>query len=808
MRRRLRTFAVAGPLAPILAPLLVFHEGLAGRGALMPADGYATYLPWFQHAARAWRHGELPGWNAYAFGGSPLLAVSQAGVYYPPNWLHVFLPPLMALNLAVVLHFVTAGTGVWLLARRLTGDSLGATAAGLAFGLCGFFFAHVGHPSMIASAAWLPWVFYGYELLRERITPRRLLLASGCLALSFVAGHSQLAFTVVLALGLYALGVGLLVPKADRGHPFLACAALMAVALGLAAAQLLPTTRYLPDSSRARVSYEDAMTYSMPVSHTPLVLFPYLYGGNLDSGPSVAPYRGTWNLTELSAYPGMAALVLAAAGFGAARRDRRLLVLAGSAAVTALLALGPKTPLSRIVYHLPIYGDFRSWARYLIVTDLAVAVLAAYGVRALRSPRADERRSAMVRALAAAVVLAGLAVVVPRLAAIQGFLPEGGAQFWSLALPAAAAAGGAAAAAALGRRARFAPLLLVAVIFADAVGSFGWHYEWRMGSLPAAEVEANKGSRRTLWGGVVDQDGGLDRYLFIGADVTVTYPDFVGATDYKALLTANGSGPLAPGDYLETLGMSAFGGIGSPERLWAPNGRILDLLRVTTVLVDSALAPAVPVGSPLGSGTPVAGTSLVRYERIPTLPEAFVVGRAELRPRSEVVAALHGTEPFDPAELALLEQPCAPCPTKGGGGAPGSVERSVFEDNSVHVDVTAERPAMLVVSRPWLPGWRAQVDGRRAPVVRVDGLVQGVAVPAGHHRVSLRYVPPGARAGMALSLVTLAALLAWWGVSRRRRSTPPGHDPSPVGRSDHAHLRGDRRPPTPPLAPAERRIGR
>ncbi|MGH3116851.1 MAG: hypothetical protein ACRDQ2_06995, partial [Gaiellales bacterium] len=296
MRRRLRALACAGPLAPILVPVVVFANALLGRQTLMPGDGYATYLPWFQHAARAWRHGELPGWNAYAFAGSPLLAVSQAGVYYPPNWLHLLVSPLLALNLAVVLHFVLAGTGAWLLARRLTGDILGATTAGLVFGLCGFFFGHVGHPSMIASAAWLPWVFFGFELVRERMTPGRLLLASGSLALAFLAGHSQLAFTIVLALGVYAAGIGLLVPKPDRGRPFLACIVLVLVGVGLAAAQLLPTARYLPESSRARLSYDDAMTYSLPLSHTPLIIFPYLYGNNNDSGPFATPYRGQWNL--------------------------------------------------------------------------------------------------------------------------------------------------------------------------------------------------------------------------------------------------------------------------------------------------------------------------------------------------------------------------------------------------------------------------------------------------------------------------------------------------------------------------------
>jgi uncharacterized membrane protein YfhO len=51
------------------------------------------------------------------------------------------------------------------------------------------------------------------------------------------------------------------------------------------------------------------------------------------------------------------------------------------------------------------------------------------------------------------------------------------------------------------------------------------------------------------------------------------------------------------------------------------------------------------------------------------------------------------------------------------------------------------------------------IDGQVAPVVRVDGLVQGVPVPAGSHRVELAYRAPGLRASFLITLGTLAAIL-------------------------------------------------
>jgi uncharacterized membrane protein YfhO len=86
----------------------------------------------------------------------------------------------------------------------------------------------------------------------------------------------------------------------------------------------------------------------------------------------------------------------------------------------------------------------------------------------------------------------------------------------------------------------------------------------------------------------------------------------------------------------------------------------------------------------------------------------------------------------------------------------------------VRVELDADRPAMLVLSQAWFPGWRASVDGRAAPVVRVDGVVQGVPVPAGRHQVDLTYRAPGLRVGAALSAFSLLGLVGWAVAARWR----------------------------------------
>ena len=61
------------------------------------------------------------------------------------------------------------------------------------------------------------------------------------------------------------------------------------------------------------------------------------------------------------------------------------------------------------------------------------------------------------------------------------------------------------------------------------------------------------------------------------------------------------------------------------------------------------------------------------------------------------------------------------------------------------------------------PGWEFRVDGRPARDERGVGILHGVRVPAGEHRVTARYRPPGLIAGAALSLLGVGLLVgaAW-----------------------------------------------
>ncbi len=95
-------------------------------------------------------------------------------------------------------------------------------------------------------------------------------------------------------------------------------------------------------------------------------------------------------------------------------------------------------------------------------------------------------------------------------------------------------------------------------------------------------------------------------------------------------------------------------------------------------------------------------------------------------------------------------------------------------DTGITGRVEAKQAGLLVTSIPGERGWKAEVDGKPAEIRLFGGAMAGVELPAGQHTVSFRYTPPGLYAGLALSLVSAAALAILWFKSQRHHRPVAG----------------------------------
>src|SRR5262249_9369547 len=126
---------------------------------------------------------------------------------------------------------------------------------------------------------------------------------------------------------------------------------------------------------------------------------------------------------------------------------------------------------------------------------------------------------------------------------------------------------------------------------------------------------------------------------------------------------------------------------------------------------------------------------------------------------------------FDPRRTALLEGSAAGLEaTEEDGSFSGSARVTRRTANGLFIETSANRASVLVASEINYPGWIAWIDGRRAPIITADYLLRSIILPAGSHRVEMRYTAPAARLGAWISLIALVviAALALTGFQRGR----------------------------------------
>jgi hypothetical protein len=132
---------------------------------------------------------------------------------------------------------------------------------------------------------------------------------------------------------------------------------------------------------------------------------------------------------------------------------------------------------------------------------------------------------------------------------------------------------------------------------------------------------------------------------------------------------------------------------------------------------------------------------------------------------------------FDPRRLAWLEDDkqseLGPYLSGGMSWPSERVEVRYPTPLSVELEATLESPGLVVLADVDYPGWELTIDGRPAPIHRVNWLMRGAAVRAGTHHLVYSYAPRSFRIGGVVSILGLG-VLALLGVACARRPVDRG----------------------------------
>ncbi len=795
-------------IALVLA--LLFADVLVGDRTLYFRDIYNNHLPLKALQAGQILAGELPLWNPGLSGGQPLLANLNIFTFHPSTLLFLALDPVSAVNWTVFLQLLLAGWSSFLLARRLGWGEAGALFTALAFTLSGYMLSLGNLLNMLNSAAWLPltaWFFLGWRRTRSPLAGAGCLLS---LAVQLLGGDPGMVLATVLLLALLIFRRSeSAVPRRPRWRELASVAGLSVAAAGLCGLQLLPFRELLQQTVRGwGFTYRGATFWSTHPLRLAELHLPAFFG---DVNSTVAGALWGHRLFDdgfpliLSVYAGQAVLLFAAAALLRLRRDRDVVLFGLFLVAGLVLSLGGHTPLYRLVYALPVAGGMRFPSRFLIMVTLALALLAgkAFGRLAAGDSSSPARDRVFSRLCVAAMAWSGVAALVLALTTLRGD--------WAVGLIARAAEIDPAG-----------PVLREAL--SGLLGRGLLAQVFLLGSAALTWAVLNGRLRRPLFAGFV--------LALLAADLCI----FGAGVNFRTDRTFFSSVPPAAEAIRADAGRSGLIRIYREDKpkgfridppaeekewicLWdrsllsPPSGLLLGVgydLGVTTDLlsprstaeaarrmysggvqerslmwnlcaVDYVLGfddPGVPGLLPIHRTNDFSTISMRVNRNHGALPRVRLVASGLPVNQGEEFDQVFAAG-FDPQHQVVLsgdtdERPPSIPTVAEGDVTPGRCGIVLDSPATVTVELDSPQPAWLVLADSWFPGWEAEVDGERRPILRANGLHRAVRVGPGDQVVTFTYRPGSWRAGLLLSLATAVTLGLFFGLALFRRRAGEG----------------------------------
>jgi hypothetical protein len=668
-------------------------------------------------------HFEAPLWTNDLGTGQPLLGDAQSAPFAPLHLLALPLTAAKAMTVAVAWQMLLAMLCMHALLHRLGAGTAGRVLAALAFSWSTFAIAWAYHPGGMA-AAWLPGLLLAL-LLTAAGAPGGfggLVAFAAGMALS---GHPETLAQCSLAAVIVAVVLTAGITPGGRlafWRRFVLAAGLAAC---LCAPVLLPLAAAIPESQRA-AAVRVSPFQQQPIAFSPRSLITALqpdYYGNPRDHVWEAPPKPPSNFNEsCTGYAGLLCLGLALAGSLLGGR-RCVWIMAGG---IAALAIALRVPvLHEVYYRLPVIGQ-GSTGRLTMFWVTAVAIVS--GLTLELWEKSKGRRWVATAALL--LVTAGFAALPPPPA------------IWEQAAWIAGLAGAAAALAGLHLPPlrRWFPWLVVGGAGLELLVLMGRYQPVVPAELDLAPPPVVRflQAQRAL-----DPTG---RVAAAGWNLVPNLSALYGLWD------ARSDDPMRPADVTRLFAGRLMGLRGwPPQQLTLAPGR-LDQRFLNYLGVRHFLAPhdeAMPepwqkefegIGGVVW-GNPQALPLFTFPRRLRRLPDRDAALEAALTSeRLRTVAIL-----CDAAADTADQQ--------------GEVRGIHALANGFDLEVSSPTGGVVASSVSFATGWRGTANGKRASVVEVNAGFLGVQVPAGTHRVELRYRPLGWTLGWVLCGLAAAA----WG---------------------------------------------
>jgi len=759
--------------------LAFFDKAIASRFVFVERDLAGFFIPPKYLWVSLVKSLQLPLWNPYNYSGIPLIATLQPGVFYPPHIFYLFLPFHVVWNWLIILHFVLAGTTIFLFLRYLKTSNTGAFIGGIVFMLSGYLLSVHNLLPHLFSVSWFPLIIMFFIKAMDEKKTRYIAYTSICLSMQFLAGAPEIVMMTVSVLFLFALFIFLFQHgQSQRIHMRVLCfMVVICVFFLISSVQLIPfyeLSRY--SIRKGGLPYHEAITWSFAWKDFVQFFLPNPYGYLQSDAKYWA--NQSWLKTV---YLGICPFILSIFYF--ASRDRRRLVFFALMVLSFIFALGGNTPIYKVLYHIPPFNSVRYPVKFLFLFFFVMAMTSGLGYDKLKQgiKDMDEKTGKIIQLIfyTGFVFAVGWGIVnifndgIKKLFELYNIKPDGFNDidfnihnikrfflfsfFFCVMLLVCLRI----------RYKKTALFFLIAILTADLFfANYGYYKlaQWNeyMEKNPFEEKIKNNEFKRYI---VTPKT--KDIFSLYPEDKKIMAPAY---SALSGLYTESGMEVMRIAHYeLFTNILYGTKSIEEAKRFFdvAGIGYVISLNEIKDrdfELLDSMTVEKTNLKN-VDDDTKDVFVRLYRYKDV---PERFLLFEKAIfvHDTQTAVEKMQDRGIDLRSNLIIIHDNKKHkdlYESKGNEGIDkvkkARLEILSYTPNKIEITCETEKDMFLYISDTFYPGWKAYVDGKNTELYRANIAFRAVEVPKGRHTIVFKYVPFSFYMGIALSILGIAFLV-------------------------------------------------
>ena len=348
--------------------------------------------PWKFFIGECLQNYQLPLWNPYQHLGYPIHADPQSSAWYPIVWIfgYFFGYSIYVVSIDFILNIFLAGTGMYLLGKKLDLQSNAALLMGIAYMFSGFFVGNAQHFMWIISATWLPYIIGSFIDIYKHRKIRNAVVFSLYMLMIITGGYP--AFTMILFYFLVVLFIyfSYSIIRDEQKGKFAKFLKINLIALVLSIlnsmVMLLSIIKLIPFMSRiGGVSLMDALYGSLTPKSIVSILLPF---GAVNHDMATI---GT-DLSMANVYFGLLMMLFFALSF-MMKKPTLIKIFLYSGIILFAASLGSYLPVREFFYHyIPFFKFFRFPSLLRIFVIISFIVLGGYALNKYLNDRQIYRK--------------------------------------------------------------------------------------------------------------------------------------------------------------------------------------------------------------------------------------------------------------------------------------------------------------------------------------------------------------------------------------------------------------------------------